>query len=149
MSLSCSTLQQHLSLLAEKGFLDDNFKTSWAAGMWTREMEETFALAQKEAIENNHISHFRIRTAGKFNYFLDEVIFSLKYEYNPDTDSLSLKLVQAHMMKEHKTYLLPNSEDLPAASEIYRALSETNKVAHLQKLFQKMEQSDTKLKKNM
>jgi hypothetical protein len=60
---------------------------------------------------------------GKFNDSLEMVKFTLRYEYQPKKEILSLKSLVATLGIASKTYRLRKSADIPPATKVYDFLS--------------------------
>src|SRR4029077_15120850 len=131
----------HKELLAEKGFLSEDFKPMYKIGYWLREMEETFETARFAAVANGRNATFYIQAKAGFNHQIDEVKFHFRYEYSPKTDSLKLKSLVAQMGPKKKTYFLHRNDDLPHANDVYNYLSKRFYRKMDDAFFQKMENS--------
>jgi len=117
-----NTLAHHEELLADKGYLSEEFKAGHKVGYWVHELKERFALSEFNAIGESKIDYFSIEATAAFNARLDLVQFRFFYEYDPENQSLSLNSIQAKLGNIHKSFIVTESNPLPDASEVYSTL---------------------------
>src|ERR1700722_9646559 len=91
------TLDDHIQLLEEKGYLDAAFGTPAQIGSWLHDFRELFNKAQYDGIGSGRVQPFTKETVGKFHDQIDKVFFELRYQFNPRSDILSLKTVYTRM----------------------------------------------------
>src|SRR5258708_3208788 len=117
-----NTFDNEEERLGEKGYLAENFKTGSQLGYWLKDFKDRFILSQQQAKLDGQAKNFQMETFGKFNEGLELVFFTLRYRYDPDQDSLTLKSLYARLGKHSKTYVVTN-DNLKFASEVHETLT--------------------------
>jgi len=117
------TLEQHIDLLSERGYLDANFKTPTQMGYWLKEFQEQFDQAYLQAHLSQKAVRFITEINGRFNSQLDTVHFNFRYLYDPEPNELRLTSLYARLYEFKKPYYFHRELDLPAAQEVYDTLA--------------------------
>jgi hypothetical protein len=128
-----TTFDQHLDLLADKGFLEGNFGNAAKIGQWVIEFRERFERAQFDGVTTRKNQDVGIVTTGTFNDSLEKVIFTLGYQYNPRKDVLALLTLTTSLGGTTRTYFLNGRNQPPTPHEAYKKLvrRQGNKHSHL------------------
>jgi len=126
------TIDDHVALLTEKGYLESNFKTPAQLGEWLREFRQAVDDAITQAEMNGGSASFMIPLHGKFNEGLDRVTFNFQYRYDLETEALTLVALRSHMnkgdiqyahAKHRKTFRVTDPADLILPAAVYERLS--------------------------
>ena len=116
------TIRDQEELLFEKGYLHPSFMTASQLGEWLKEFREQYQQCYDTAIFEDTPCRFSVQIRGKFNEQLDEVIFQLRYQFDPSSNALILEALQADLGKTRKNYRLEHSLLLPPAQKVYEIL---------------------------
>jgi hypothetical protein len=131
MKNTYSTLDDHLTLLREKGFTEQALNLKAASGL----IEKVFRLAigeRKYKIvypgddnieQSKYTQDFALRFRGRFDNGADKVVFKLHFRYNAEEDNLNIRYVTADMGRGiSKNELIVFSDRLPHSKTIYNDL---------------------------
>jgi hypothetical protein len=132
--LTCTTIDDHEKLLAEKGWLDPEMG-SVRIGSWLRDFRERFANARTQALMSGQKTGFFMPAIGRFNEGLDQVFYHLRYQYDPRKKALTLLTIQARLGKTRKAYFLNGHKEPPTPNEVYAVLQRREGPQRLEKLF--------------
>ncbi|HVU97739.1 MAG TPA: hypothetical protein VHE34_21090 [Puia sp.] len=118
-----TTLDQHIALLQDKGYLEANFKTATQVGYWLKELQEQFDQSYQQAHLAGEATRFIATISGRFNADLDLLHCSFRYRYDPQSDALSLTSLYTKLYQFKRPYYLDKQMDLPSAQDVYDRLA--------------------------
>jgi hypothetical protein len=114
-----TTLEDHLQLLEERGYLSDNFLSGHKVASWKQEFTKDYEGVVMEAIDT--IGKFSKDLSGRFDD-IDLVKLNFRFSYHPDNDVLKLNSLYSRMGGYNKPYYFGQSSDLPEATDVYGRL---------------------------
>lgn len=124
MAITYGTLDDHITLLGDKGYLGPEFKPGGTIGYWVRQLEEQFEEARFNAIGEGKVKGFFISATGEFNERLDRAQFTFFYKYDPSDNTLSMSSLIVRLGKKTPMrFELSDSGKLPTAIDAYNSVN--------------------------
>jgi hypothetical protein len=120
-ALPYTTLAEHETLLAEKGYLEPNMGDT-KLGDWLYELRTKFEECRFDATGSGRKKTFSIPASGKFNHGLEEVRFLLHYHYDPKNQALSLRTMETWLGRTRWIHFLNGRRMPPTPTEAYEKL---------------------------
>ena len=134
-----TTIEDHIALLEEKGYLGPAFGEPSKIGSWLQEFRERFEQARLNAMTSRQKQTFSQPAVGRFDDQLEQVFFNFRFQFHPFKDTLTLRTLQARLGKVPWTYFLNGRHDLPRSMEVYEKLCRREGVRHEAKLLDRIQ----------
>lgn len=117
MSIYYDLLQEQINLLKEKGYEEKSINSPDKEGWLFTQLRRNFSDALHQSWLEGEPVAFQIATTGFFNNDKDIVHFRFDYEFNPESNSLSLKEMELVAGPMRRKITIQSSQDIPHSSQ--------------------------------